>query len=111
MFSGVEAFITGFCDEYPRILARRREIFVAVVICVYYVGSLPTVTYGGTYVIPFLRVKLCITAQQRAGSMNSTCPSLGAGNPGGAALALDDRGNYHLVNLHIARRESSVVHL
>ncbi|KAI1704670.1 sodium:neurotransmitter symporter family domain-containing protein [Ditylenchus destructor] len=57
------------------------------------------------------RVKLCITAQQRAGSMNSTCPSLGAGNPGGAALAVDDRGNYHLINIHMARRESSVVHL
>ncbi|KAI1702841.1 sodium:neurotransmitter symporter family domain-containing protein [Ditylenchus destructor] len=210
-FSGVEAFITGFCDE---ILDISREIFVAVVICVYYFGSLPTVTYGGTYVIPFLdeygvslsvlfivvcemiavccfygmrrfsedirlmlcfypglywrvcwiccpffirfisalalisasfkplvmegysypiwsvylgwifrllsclsvpvyivylfcitkgsffqRVKLCITAQQRAGSMNSTCPSLVAGNPGGTALAVDDRGNYHLVNL------------
>lgn len=46
--------ITGFCDEYPRFLARRRELFVAVVIGIYYLGSLPTVTYGGNYVIPFL---------------------------------------------------------
>uniref|UniRef100_A0A914ZPM3 Sodium-dependent serotonin transporter n=1 Tax=Parascaris univalens TaxID=6257 RepID=A0A914ZPM3_PARUN len=54
LFSGIEALITGFCDEYPRILARKREIFVAIVIATYYFGSLPTVTYGGTYVIPFL---------------------------------------------------------
>ncbi|KAI6208107.1 Sodium-dependent serotonin transporter [Aphelenchoides besseyi] len=53
-FSGIEALITGFCDEYPRVLARKREIFVAFVIIFYYFGSLPTVTYGGTYVIPFL---------------------------------------------------------
>ncbi|VDK41932.1 unnamed protein product [Anisakis simplex] len=53
-FSGIEALITGFCDEYPRILARKREIFVAIVIASYYLGSLPTVTYGGTYVIEFL---------------------------------------------------------
>uniref|UniRef100_A0A914DAQ7 Uncharacterized protein n=1 Tax=Acrobeloides nanus TaxID=290746 RepID=A0A914DAQ7_9BILA len=33
-FSGIEALITGFCDEYPRILARKREIFVGVVILV-----------------------------------------------------------------------------
>ncbi|KAL3070268.1 hypothetical protein niasHS_016095 [Heterodera schachtii] len=53
-FSGIEAFITGFCDEYPRLLARRREIFVACVIAVHYIGSLPATTYGGSYVIPFL---------------------------------------------------------
>ncbi|KHN80423.1 Sodium-dependent serotonin transporter [Toxocara canis] len=53
-FSGIEALITGFCDEYPRILARKREIFVGFVIASYYFGSLPTVTYGGTYVIPYL---------------------------------------------------------
>ncbi|CAG9529517.1 unnamed protein product [Cercopithifilaria johnstoni] len=53
-FSGIEALITGFCDEYPEVLARRREIFVGVVIVAYYFGSLPTVTYGGKYVIPFI---------------------------------------------------------
>uniref|UniRef100_A0A914PQI7 Sodium-dependent serotonin transporter n=1 Tax=Panagrolaimus davidi TaxID=227884 RepID=A0A914PQI7_9BILA len=44
-FSGIEALITGFCDEYPRILQRKREIFVAVIIFMYYLGSLPAVTY------------------------------------------------------------------
>ncbi|VDN51400.1 unnamed protein product [Dracunculus medinensis] len=53
-FSGIEALITGFCDEYPRFLARNREIFVGVVIITYYFCSFPTITYGGSYVIPFL---------------------------------------------------------
>uniref|UniRef100_A0AC34FFM6 Uncharacterized protein n=1 Tax=Panagrolaimus sp. ES5 TaxID=591445 RepID=A0AC34FFM6_9BILA len=53
-FSGIEALITGFCDEYPRILQRKREIFVAVIIFMYYLGSLPAVTYGGSFVVPFL---------------------------------------------------------
>ncbi|EJD75432.1 sodium-dependent serotonin transporter [Loa loa] len=53
-FSGIEALITGFCDEYPDVLARKREIFVGIVIVAYYFGSLPTVTYGGKYVISFL---------------------------------------------------------
>lgn len=44
-FSGIEALITGFCDEYPRILMRKREIFVGVVIFIYFLGSLPAVTY------------------------------------------------------------------
>ncbi|CAD5206135.1 unnamed protein product [Bursaphelenchus okinawaensis] len=53
-FAGVEALITGLIDEYPRMLGRRRELFVFMVIFIYFIGSLPTVTYGGTYVIPFL---------------------------------------------------------
>ncbi|VDM10447.1 unnamed protein product [Wuchereria bancrofti] len=53
-FSGIEALITGFCDEYPEVLIRRREIFVGFVIVVYYFGSLPTITYGGKYIISFL---------------------------------------------------------
>uniref|UniRef100_A0A0N5AHW2 Transporter n=1 Tax=Syphacia muris TaxID=451379 RepID=A0A0N5AHW2_9BILA len=53
-FSGVEALITGFVDEYPSILGKHREIFVAVVVSCYYLGSLPTVTYGGKLVVQFL---------------------------------------------------------
>uniref|UniRef100_A0A0N4Z1W1 Transporter n=1 Tax=Parastrongyloides trichosuri TaxID=131310 RepID=A0A0N4Z1W1_PARTI len=53
-FAGIEAFITGFCDEFPRFLGRKRELFVAIVIFVFFIGSLPTVTYGGSYIIPFL---------------------------------------------------------
>ncbi|VDD90414.1 unnamed protein product [Enterobius vermicularis] len=53
-FSGIEALITGFSDEYPQLLGRHREIFVGVVVSCYYFGSLPTVTYGGKLVMQFL---------------------------------------------------------
>ncbi|CEF65845.1 Transporter [Strongyloides ratti] len=53
-FAGIEAFITGFCDEFPHFIGRRRELFVGVVIFLFFIGSLPTVTYGGSFVIPFL---------------------------------------------------------
>lgn len=41
--------ITALCDEYPRLLGRHREIFVAVVLVFVYVCSLPTCTYVSTY--------------------------------------------------------------
>ncbi|TKR94918.1 hypothetical protein L596_009148 [Steinernema carpocapsae] len=53
-FAGIEALITGFCDEFPRTIQRKREYFVLIVIILYYFGSLPTVTYGGSFVIPFI---------------------------------------------------------
>uniref|UniRef100_A0A1I7WP54 Transporter n=1 Tax=Heterorhabditis bacteriophora TaxID=37862 RepID=A0A1I7WP54_HETBA len=52
-FSGIEALITGFCDE-SRFLSKNREWFVAIVCVAYYIGSLPAISYGGQYVIPFL---------------------------------------------------------
>ncbi|KHJ94373.1 Sodium:neurotransmitter symporter family protein [Oesophagostomum dentatum] len=52
-FAGIEALITGLCDE-SRLLARKREWFVAIVCVLYYFGSLPAISYGGQYVIPFL---------------------------------------------------------
>ncbi|KAE9416554.1 hypothetical protein Angca_007502, partial [Angiostrongylus cantonensis] len=69
-FAGIEALITGLCDEW-RILQRKREWFVGVVCSLYYFGSLPAISYvsylnqvalfsiisslkGGQYVIPFL---------------------------------------------------------
>ncbi|ETN86119.1 Sodium:neurotransmitter symporter family protein [Necator americanus] len=52
-FAGIEALITGLCDE-SRLLARKREWFVGVVCVLYYFGSIPAISYGGQYVIPFL---------------------------------------------------------
>ncbi|PIO73356.1 Sodium:neurotransmitter symporter family protein [Teladorsagia circumcincta] len=52
-FAGIEALITGLCDE-SRLLSRNRELFVGVVCVLYYFGSLPAISYGGQYVIPFL---------------------------------------------------------
>jgi hypothetical protein len=40
--------ITALCDEYPRLLGRHREIFVAVLLTAIYICALPTTTYVGT---------------------------------------------------------------
>lgn len=44
-FGGLEAIITGLCDEYPNVLKRHRELFVAGLVAVIYILSLPTTTY------------------------------------------------------------------
>jgi solute carrier family 6 serotonin transporter-like protein 4 len=44
-FGGLEAMITGLCDEYPNLLRRNREIFVGVLIVFIYICALPTTTY------------------------------------------------------------------
>lgn len=44
-FAGLEALITAFCDEFPRTLGRKRELFVFGLICYCYIGSLATTTY------------------------------------------------------------------
>lgn len=37
--------VTALCDEYPRLLRRHREIFVAVLLLGVYICALPTTTY------------------------------------------------------------------
>ena len=44
-FGGLEAMITGLCDEYPNFLRRHRELFVGVLLVFIYLCSLPTTTY------------------------------------------------------------------
>ncbi|KDR15435.1 Sodium-dependent serotonin transporter, partial [Zootermopsis nevadensis] len=55
-FGGLEAMITALCDEYPRLLGRHREIFVAVLLIGIYICALPTTTYGGVYLVNLLNV-------------------------------------------------------
>ncbi|CAO1338633.1 unnamed protein product [Diamesa serratosioi] len=55
-FGGLEAMITALCDEYPNSLGKRREIFVAGLLVVIYICALPTMTYGGVYLVNFLNV-------------------------------------------------------
>lgn len=43
--------ITALCDEYPKLLGRHREIFVAVLLCFIYLCALPTTTYVSFYKI------------------------------------------------------------
>ncbi|XP_077535133.1 sodium-dependent serotonin transporter-like [Haemaphysalis longicornis] len=53
-FGGLEAMLTGLCDEYPLVLRRHREIFVGCVILFIYACALPTTTYGGNYIVSLL---------------------------------------------------------
>uniref|UniRef100_A0A8D8AA91 Transporter n=3 Tax=Culex pipiens TaxID=7175 RepID=A0A8D8AA91_CULPI len=55
-FGGLEAMITALCDEYPRVIGRRRELFVLILLGFIYICSLPTMTYGGVYLVNFLNV-------------------------------------------------------
>ncbi|XP_055591532.1 sodium-dependent serotonin transporter-like [Uranotaenia lowii] len=44
-FGGLEAMITALCDEYPRTIGRRRELFVLILLGLIYICALPTMTY------------------------------------------------------------------
>ncbi|XP_055372374.1 sodium-dependent serotonin transporter [Condylostylus longicornis] len=55
-FGGLEAMITALCDEYPRVLGKRREVFVFFLLIAIYLCALPTMTYGGVYLVNFLNV-------------------------------------------------------
>nr|CAH0109405.1 unnamed protein product [Daphnia galeata] len=55
-FGGLEAMITGLCDEYPILLGRRRELFVGLLLVFIYLCALPTTTYGGMYLVDLLNV-------------------------------------------------------
>lgn len=44
-FGGLEALITGICDEWPQTIGRKREMFVAGLIVYCFFGALATTTY------------------------------------------------------------------
>ncbi|CAL4097100.1 unnamed protein product, partial [Meganyctiphanes norvegica] len=55
-FGGLEAMITGLCDEYPKPLGRHREVFVGVLLVFIFICALPTCTYGGMYIVDLLNI-------------------------------------------------------
>ncbi|KAM9733899.1 solute carrier family 6 member 4a isoform 1-T2 [Menidia menidia] len=50
-FAGLEGIVTAMLDEFPHILAKRREWFVFGLVCVCYLGAQSTLTYGGAFVV------------------------------------------------------------
>lgn len=61
-FGGLEAMITALCDEYPRALGRRREIFVLGLLICIYLCALPTTTYVSRHC--FFHFKFCLSGRK-----------------------------------------------
>ncbi|RNA05089.1 sodium-dependent noradrenaline transporter [Brachionus plicatilis] len=50
-FGGLEAVITGVCDTFPQLTGKKRSWFVLGLISMCFIAAIPTVTYGGPYIV------------------------------------------------------------
>ncbi|XP_067054469.1 sodium- and chloride-dependent GABA transporter 1-like isoform X3 [Acropora muricata] len=50
-FAMFEAVVTGLVDEYPKVLKRRKELFIALLCLLCFILGIPMVTQGGMYIL------------------------------------------------------------
>lgn len=66
-FGGLEAMITGLCDQHPKLLRRHREVFVAFLLLFIWLCALPTTTYVSSFTWS------SVISQQKTNKSTATC--------------------------------------
>ena len=85
-FGGLEAMITGLCDEFPKSLGKHREMFVLALLGGIFLCCLPTCTYVSrklfiSYKVFILHTSLWIFFVQGGKDLVAMLNEFGSSNP------------------------------